>query len=104
MAHECYLLGELQEKPQGAVPEAWLSALLGSGLATTDMATGLAALLSPKDDEEQKNVRKAAYLASNALQKFTVPQLEGEGLPATLTTSADFVCMRLPLWYTAPVV
>lgn len=68
----------LQEKPQGAVPEAWLAAVAGSGLATSDMAADLAALLSPKDDEEAKNVRKAAYLVSNALTKFAVPQLEGE--------------------------
>ncbi|EFN58683.1 hypothetical protein CHLNCDRAFT_140286 [Chlorella variabilis] len=66
-----------KEKPQGAVPEAWLAAVAGSGLATSDMAADLAALLSPKDDEEAKNVRKAAYLVSNALTKFAVPQLEG---------------------------
>lgn len=68
-----------QEKPQGAVPEAWLAALAGSGVATSDMAADLASLLAAKDEEEAKNVRKAAYLASNALLKFTVPQLEGEG-------------------------
>ena len=42
------------------------------------MAADLAVLLSPKDEEETKNVRKAAYLVSNALTKFAVPQLEGE--------------------------
>ncbi len=68
----------LQEKPAGAVPEAWLAALAASGLATNDMAGDLAALLSPKDEEETKNVRKAAYLVSNALIKFAVPQLESE--------------------------
>lgn len=68
------------------MPEAWLAALVGSGLATTDMAADLAALLAPKDSEEQKNVRKAAYLASNALQKFTVPQLEGESPLSAITT------------------
>ncbi|KAI3435579.1 hypothetical protein D9Q98_001644 [Chlorella vulgaris] len=66
-----------KEKPQGAVPEAWLAALAGSGVATSDMAADLASLLAAKDEEEAKNVRKAAYLASNALLKFTVPQLEG---------------------------
>ena len=74
----CTLLAAaVQEKPQGAVPEAWLAALAASGLATTDMAADLAQLLSPKDDEEAKNVKKAAYLVGNALVKFTVPQLEG---------------------------
>ena len=58
--------------------EAWLAALSGSGLATADMAPDLALLRSPKDDDEVKNVKKAAYLVSNALLKFTVPQLEGE--------------------------
>ncbi len=59
------------------MPEAWLAALAASGLATTDMAADLAQLLSPKDEEEAKNVKKAAYLVGNALVKFTVPQLEG---------------------------
>lgn len=68
----------LQEKPQGAVPEAWLAALAHSGVASSDMAGDLALLMSPKDDEEAKNVKKAAYLISNALTKFAVPQLEGE--------------------------
>ena len=72
------LLLLLQEKPQGAVPEAWLAALAQSGVASSDMAGDLALLLSPKDDEEAKNVKKAAYLISNALTKFAVPQLEGE--------------------------
>lgn len=60
------------------MPEAWLAALAGSGLATLDMAADLAALLGPKDDEEVKNVKKAAYLVANALTKFAVPQLEGK--------------------------
>ena len=81
----------LQEKPQGAVPEAWLAALAASGLPTTDMAADLAALLSPKDEEEVKNVKKAAYLVSNALTKFAVPQLEG-GWPAAQPTAA-LCCM-----------
>lgn len=68
-----------QERPSGAVPEAWLAALAGSGLATMDMAADLAALLGPKDEEEVKNVKKAAYLVANALTKFAVPQLEGGG-------------------------
>ena len=68
----------LQERPQGAVPEAWLAALAHSGVASSDMAGDLALLMSPKDDEEAKNVKKAAYLISNALTKFAVPQLEGE--------------------------
>lgn len=33
--------------------------------------------LTTQDDEEAKNVKKAAYLVSNALLKFAVPQLEG---------------------------
>lgn len=66
-----------KERPSGAVPEAWLAALAGSGLATMDMAADLAALLGPKDEEEVKNVKKAAYLVANALTKFAVPQLEG---------------------------
>ena len=67
----------VQEKPQGAVPEAWLAALGASGLATADVAGDLGQLLSPKDEEEAKNVKKAAYLVANALVKFAVPQLEG---------------------------
>lgn len=64
------------------MPEAWLAALAASGLATADMAADLAQLLSPKDEEEAKNVKKAAYLVGNALVKFTVPQLEGAWTPA----------------------
>lgn len=70
----------VQEKPQGAVPEAWLAALAGSGLATADVAGDLGLLLSAKDEEEAKNVKKAAYLVASALTKFAVPQLEGAGV------------------------
>ena len=43
-----------------------------------DISANVGALLSAKDDEEVKNVRKAAYLVSSALNNRGVKDIEGE--------------------------
>lgn len=72
----------LKEQHTGALVEAWASALRDSGLATVEIAAGLAAAMAVKDEEEIKSVRKAALLASSALTIFTLPEIEGEQGPA----------------------
>ena len=67
-----------QEKLSGAFAGAWASALAASGLEVVDVASHLADIMSPKDEEEVKNVKKAAYLASQTMATFAVQQIEGE--------------------------
>lgn len=66
-----------QEKPAGALAEAWNQALADSGLTTVDVAAGLAAAMTVKDDAEIKNVRKAAFLVSSAINNRGVKDIEG---------------------------
>lgn len=42
-----------------------------------DISANVGALLSTKDEEEVKNVRKAAYLVSSALNNRGVKDIEG---------------------------
>lgn len=58
--------------------EAWLARLLQSSLATVDVSAGLAHAMAVKDEEEVKNVKKAAFLASGVLAQFMVKEIEGE--------------------------
>lgn len=43
----------------------------------TDIAKDVGTLLLTKDEDEVKNIRKAAYLVSAALQRQAVKGLEG---------------------------
>jgi Xaa-Pro aminopeptidase len=67
-----------QEKPVGALADAWKQALSDTGLATADIAPALASVMSAKDEDEVKNVRKAAFLVSSALNNRGVKDIEGE--------------------------
>jgi nucleosome binding factor SPN SPT16 subunit len=66
----------LQEKPTGDFAAAWLAALAASGLQTVYVASGLADTMSVKDEEEVKNVKKAAYLVSSALNNRGFKDIE----------------------------
>ncbi len=75
-----------QEKHEGKLGEAWAGALAGAGLATADVTAGLGAPLAAKDAAEVTCVKKAAFLAGSAMQKFFVQELErarrpGPGAP-----------------------
>lgn len=66
----------MQEKPEGKVAELWLQKLGDSGLATTDVAPGLARVFAVKDKEEIQNVRRAAFLAASVMRNYAIPYLE----------------------------
>ncbi|KAL6771432.1 hypothetical protein ACKKBG_A26355 [Auxenochlorella protothecoides x Auxenochlorella symbiontica] len=66
-----------KEKPTGATAEAWLARLLQADLATVDASAGLAHAMAVKDEDEVKNVKKAAFLASGVLTQFMVKEIEG---------------------------
>lgn len=66
-----------QEKPTGATAEAWLARLLQADLTTVDASAGLAHAMAVKDEDEVKNVKKAAFLASGVLTQFMVKEIEG---------------------------
>ena len=68
----------LQDKATGAFAEAWSAALAASELPVVDISTAVGTLLSAKEDDEVKNVRKAAYLVSSAMNNRGVKDIEGE--------------------------
>jgi hypothetical protein len=70
----------LQDKATGAFAEAWAAALAASELPVVDVSAAIGTLLSAKDDDEVKNVRKAAYLVSSAMNNRGVRDIEGEFL------------------------
>lgn len=75
----------MQEKPTGSFAALWQKKLGDTGCALVDVSSGLADAMGVKDDGEVKNVKKAAYLVSSAVNTFAVPQLEGGRVPlATL--------------------
>lgn len=51
--------------------------MASSGIEVTDIAKDVGTLLLTKDEDEVKNIRKAAYLVSAALQRQAVKGLEG---------------------------
>lgn len=73
-------LHALQEKPVGPTTEAWQRMVQEAGFNTVDVGEGLASAMAPKDEEESKNIKKAAFLVSSAVQSFAVPQIEGEDM------------------------
>ncbi|GAB4820394.1 hypothetical protein N2152v2_007440 [Parachlorella kessleri] len=71
------LVGVLpKEKPEGPFASLWLETLAGSGLSTVDVGAALADAWAVKDEDELKNLRKAAFLVSSAVNSFAVPQIE----------------------------
>lgn len=66
----------VQEKPTGAFAAAWLAAMTAAGLQTVDVGSGLADTMSIKDEEEIKNIKKAAYLISSALNNRGFKDIE----------------------------
>jgi nucleosome binding factor SPN SPT16 subunit len=65
-----------KEKPSGAFAEAWFAALESSQLPVVDVAGGVGSVLAVKDADETRNIKKAAYLVSNALQLQGVKDIE----------------------------
>lgn len=57
--------------------EIWKGALKSSGLETVDAAPALSALFCAKDEDEIKNIKKAAYLAGMVVKSFAQAQIEG---------------------------
>ena len=45
-----------------------------------DVGGALSDAWAVKDEDEQKNLRKAAFLVSSAVNSFAVPQIEGKPL------------------------
>ena len=54
-----------------------MAALAASGLPTVDVSAHVSDVLTAKDGDEVKNVRKAAYLVSSALNNRGVKDIEG---------------------------
>lgn len=65
-----------KEKPTGSFGESWTEELAKSELAVVDIGSAVGYLLASKDPDEVRNVKKAAYLASNALQIQGVKDIE----------------------------
>ena len=80
-----------QEKPEGPLAALWLQKLGGCGAALVDAGAGLADAMSSKDEEEVKNVRKAAFLISAAVNAFAVPQIEGACAPRGLALAGPWL-------------
>ncbi len=66
-----------KDKHEGSFFDTW-SAALGStkALASVDVSAGFAEVLAVKSSDEQTNAKKAAYLSSQAMVKYVIPQLE----------------------------
>lgn len=58
------VLGTLKDKHEGKFYPVWQAALEASGIATADVSSGVADLLSIKDAAEVMNVKKASFLAA----------------------------------------
>ena len=69
----------MQDKPEGKLTDLWTAELAKSELQTVDVASGVAAVLSVKDEDEIKHTKKAGYMAARVMKDFTVAELEGEG-------------------------
>ena len=66
-----------QDNIKGDFGSCWSDKLAASGMQVMDIAKDVGTLLLTKDEDEVKNIRKAAYLVSAALQRQAVKQLEG---------------------------
>jgi nucleosome binding factor SPN SPT16 subunit len=70
------IIGTLpKDKPTGAMPELWNKTLADTGFTVVDVSSALGDIFAVKEDDEVTNVKKAAYLASQAMS-FAVKQLE----------------------------
>lgn len=69
-----------KEKPTGAFAESWNKLTAESGLQAVDVSASVGSILSPKDEDEVKNVKKAAFLLSKALTNRAIKDIEGEYL------------------------
>ena len=65
-----------KEKPTGTFGNAWTDELGKSQMAVVDIGHAVGYLLASKDADEVRNVKKAAYLASNALQLQGIKDIE----------------------------
>lgn len=61
----------------GTMAETWRNALAQSGLVAVDISAGLGEALGVKDEDEIRNVKKAAFLAARALS-HAVAKIEGK--------------------------
>ena len=68
--------GAVQDKWEGKLAELWAERLSESALPTADIAPGLGEVFAAKDAAEVTCVKKAAFLAASAMQKFFVQELE----------------------------
>lgn len=66
-----------KEHPEGKLMDVWHLCLTESGMEVVDIAAGLAACLSTKDEAEIRNIKKAALLCWSTMKNYSVPQLEG---------------------------
>jgi len=48
-----------------------------SGLPIVDVSSSVGSILSPKDEDEVKNVKKAAFLLSKAMTNRAIKDIEG---------------------------
>ena len=67
----------MQDKHGGAFAETWAAVLAASEVPTVDVSAEMGNLLASKEEDEVKNVRKAAYLVSSALNMRCGKRLEG---------------------------
>eukprot|EP00891_Asterochloris_glomerata_P001119 jgi/Astpho2/1119/Aster-07668 len=65
-----------KDKPEGKLTDMWAAELAKSELQTVDVASGVAAVLSVKDEDEIKHTKKAGYMAARVMKDFTVAELE----------------------------
>ena len=75
------LLGVLsKEKHEGTFFETWNACVdkesAAKDLIKADVSAGFASVLSVKSSDEQTNSKKAAYLSSQAMIKYVIPQVE----------------------------
>jgi len=70
------VMAAVQDKWEGKLAEVWADSLASSGLPMADVAGGLGEVFAAKDAAEVTCVKKAAFLAGSAMQKFFVQELE----------------------------
>ena len=79
------LVGHLpKDKHEGKVVELFSQLLTDSGIASVDVAAGVAELLSKKDAGEVLNVKKAAMLGSKVSRQHSTAR-RAQGLDAAAT-------------------
>ena len=66
----------VKEKPSGKFADAWADLVAKSNVPVVDISQNLGSLMSPKDAEEILNIKKAAFLLTNAMNKAAVKEIE----------------------------